>query len=714
MRQTHIHPTGAKHNAFLVYSLGMTAGARRELFFATFSILALELAVIRWVAQQVTVFAYLGNVLLIGAFLGMGLGVAIGRRRASLFHITLPALSALVAVLAFSDSLHIDHTRLPGSAIAMWGMEGAKNFAGSMAIIVALFAWVVVVFLLAGTKVGELFAGAEALDAYGVDLAGSLAGVIAMTVASASSMPPPVWFAVGVIPLAWLSRRWTSWLAAAGVIFFAFLSIRGAFFSPYYRIDIDRAMDVTGAPIRLSVNRDFHQYIHNFSRTRLFDPSVPPELRKRLRIAESAYRLPFFLAPRHQSALIVGAGTGNDAAAALRQKYQRVVAVEIDSRIFDIGRALHPEEPYSDPRVVPVINDARAYFEQRDEQFDAVVFGLLDSHAAFSAMSSLRLENYIYTVEALRSAWAHVRSPGLMSISFATGGNQEWLSDRLYEIEKEATGMEPLIVPHPIQNGRFYIVGKGFDVRAAAARLGLRALPPSHRSIRPSTDDWPFLYRNPGQFPAGYIAIVAAILLLGLAGTRAAYGAEMFRRGSFDPLLFVMGAGFLLVETRNVTDLSLLFGSTWIVNAAVFAGVLAVVFVANAYVRRRGEANVPIFFVLLFASLLLNYFVRPDRLLTLSLMGRSIAGPLLAALPVGFAGIIFSSVFARSREPNASLGSNLLGAVVGGCFEFVSMATGLRALTLIALAFYAVAMLLYLSQSTRASSGSAASSYEAS
>jgi len=156
-----------------------------------------------------------------------------------------------------------------------------------------------------------------------------------------------------------------------------------------------------------------------------------------------------------------------------------------------------------------------------------------------------------------------------------------------------------------------------------------------------------------------------------------------------------MGAASLLIETRSVTDLSLLFGSTWVVNAAVFAGVLAVVFAANALVRKGREPNISLVFALLFASLLINYFVRPDQLLTLNVASRSILGPLLAALPVGFAGIIFSSVFARSPEPNASLGSNLLGAVVGGCLEFLSMATGLRALTLIALAFYLIALFLY-------------------
>jgi hypothetical protein len=669
--------------------------SRRDLFLVTFSILSLELAVIRWMSQQVTLFAYLGSVLLIGAFLGMGLGVALGRRRPKLFGLTLPALAALSGVLAFSEKLHILHTRFPGRGVAMWGMENAKNFASSMAVIVALFAAVVIVFLLAGTRVGEIFAASEALDAYAVDLAGSFAGVVAMAIVSSAQTPPPVWFALGGIPLAFVSRRWTSWIALGAVLLFTTLSIRGAIFSPYYRIDLDRAGDVTGAPIRLSVNRDFHQYIHDFSARHLNDPALSPDLRMRLASAEATYRLPFALAPRRDSALVVGAGTGNDVAAALRQGFREVVSVDIDPRIIDIGRNLHPERPYDDPRTIPVVNDARAYFEQTNRQFDVVDFGLLDSHAVFSAMSSLRLDNYVYTVEAMRSAWRHVRTPGLMSVSFSIA-EREWLSDRLDKIVHDATGVDPVIIPHAIQRGRFFIVTKGIDPRVLAANFGLRTLPaPDTTHVEAATDDWPFLYLSPGEIPAGYIAMVAAILLIALIGTRAVFGPGLFRGQSFDPMLFVMGAAFLLIETRSVTDLSLLFGSTWVVNAAVFAGVLAVVFIANALVRKGRTPNISLVFGLLFASLLVNYFIRPDQLLTLGVVTRSILGPLLAALPVGFAGLIFSSVFARSAEPNASLGSNLLGAVVGGCLEFLSMATGLRALTLLALTFYLVALLLY-------------------
>jgi hypothetical protein len=147
-------------------------------------------------------------------------------------------------------------------------------------------------------------------------------------------------------------------------------------------------------------------------------------------------------------------------------------------------------------------------------------------------------------------------------------------------------------------------------------------------------------------------------------------------------------AAFLLIETRGVVDLSLLFGSTWLVNSAVFAGILLMAFLANSWVERfRPESLNPSFF-LLFLALLINYFVRPGVLLDLSLWERGVVGGIINALPVLFAGIIFSTLFSRSANAALSLGSNLLGALVGGCLEYVSMFIGLRSLALVALALY--------------------------
>ena len=61
---------------------------------------------------------------------------------------------------------------------------------------------------------------------------------------------------------------------------------------------------------------------------------------------------------------------------------------------------------------------------------------------------------------------------------------------------------------------------------------------------------------------------------------------------------------------------------------------------------------------------------------------------LRVAAPMFFAGIIFARWFERTDTPSAALGANLIGAVVGGLLEYLSLVVGLRQLYLLALLFY--------------------------
>jgi hypothetical protein len=224
---------------------------------------------------------------------------------------------------------------------------------------------------------------------------------------------------------------------------------------------------------------------------------------------------------------------------------------------------------------------------------------------------------------------------------------------------------------------------------------GFRRIEPTETllTVRTTTDDWPFLYIRPHTFPWGYVAVLTTVLALAFLGARRVFGARALG-AEFDPLLFMMGAGFLLIETRSVTTLSLLFGSTWMVNAAVFAGILVVALLANLYVERFRAPPLELCFGLLFLSVVLLWAIDNSALNRLSLPVRGLLGGLVNALPVGFAGIIVSTLLARSANPTASLASNLLGSVVGGCLEYLSMVAGLRALALLALAIYLGAFLL--------------------
>jgi hypothetical protein len=663
---------------------------------ATFAILALELAIIRWMSHQVRIFAYLNNVLLMASFLGMGLGIAIGRRRPRLIDLALPSLVVLAAILTFSSQLHLLRIAFPDPTLSIWGAEtlrGNETFITNLAKIVALFALVVWIFICAGSAVGPLFASLRPLQAYTADLIGSLLGVVAMTAAAVLGTTPPLWMALAVIPLVVLSPRILSIVSALAVVVLAQLSVQHALFSPYNRLDIGYSTVIPGHPLALAANRDAHQLMLDLSESNISNPRFTRDQQGFLATYRYMYDLPFRVPKGRSRALVVGAGTGNDVAAALRNGFGQVVSVDIDPTIIAVGRRLHPEHPYSDARAVPVVNDARAYFEQHpDDRFDIVCFGLLDSHAMFSSMSSLRLDNYVYTVASLRSAWRHVAPGGALSVSFSVYAG-EWIADRIFAVITEATGQRPRVFSFPIATAKTFIITKG-PSRMPARPLVLEVSQVTDlAATRVTTDDWPFLYLRPDSFPTGYVTMLACILVLAAAGARVAFGKQIFSSG-FDPVLFLMGAAFLLIETRGVTDLSLLFGSTWIVNSSVFAGVLVMALGANLAVVRFRPRNLTPWFVALFAALLVSYLIRPSQLLTLSLLTRGIAGGLLNALPVAFAGVIFSTLLARSEDATSSLGSNLIGAMAGGCLEYTSIVTGLRFLTAIAMALYGAAFVL--------------------
>jgi SAM-dependent methyltransferase len=662
----------------------------------TFGILVLELALIRWTSGQVRVFAYVNNIILITAFLGLGVGVALGRRHPGLVHFVLPALLAVALPVAAAESLGLVHLTFPDQSITLWGAETINadlgTFVRNLAIFLGLLSGVGLVFVCAGAPLGHLFGRLPVLRAYSADLAGSLGGVLVFTLTAWLDAGPAVWLALGVMPFVWLSRRWWAVLLAGMIVWLGYFSGHGAVFSPYNRI----VLVADPLFLRLEVNRDFHQYLHDVSPARLADPRLTAEDRSRLQNVRELYDLPFAVNPRRGTALVVGAGTGNDVQAARRHGYRQVTSVDIDAQIIAIGRRLHPEQPYADPAVRTVVDDARSFFgKNRAEQYDVVCYGLLDSHAMVSAMSTLRLDNYVYTEEGIRAAWRRVAPGGHMSLSMACNAGQ-WFVDRLYWTIEKATGQTPIPVYNSLHGGTVTFLVPTNEAQFYRTALEGRAVVGPHRTRAQTltlTDDWPFLYIRPGVFPWGYVAVLGFVLAVAAATVRPVFG--LGRAGAaFDTPLFLMGAAFLLIETRGVTSLSLLFGSTWVVNSAVFGGILVMVLLANLAVERWRWQDPALWFLALFAAVVLLWCFPLEWLSTLPLFVRGVAGGLLTGLPVGLAGVIVPILLSRSAQPAAALGSNLLGAVLGGCLEYYSMLGGLGSVALIALVLYLLAFLL--------------------
>ena len=663
----------------------------------TFGILALELGIIRWTSSQVRMFPYFNNLVLIGAFLGMGLGVALGRKHPGLVHLAMPALFLLAVPLAFAEPLGLVHLIFPDNSVLLWGGSvrhfSPAIFARNIIIFLGLYCGIVIVFVCCGAPLGHLFSRLPVLRAYTADLTGSLLGVLVFTATAWMNAGPAVWLALGCLPFVWLARRPVALVLAIGIIGLGQYSVQSAIFSPYNRILLTK--DNTLLSQTLEVNRDLHQYMHNLSDARLVDPSLSDEDRELLWAFRNLYDLPFIVNARRGSALIVGAGTGNDVQAALRNGYQRVESIDIDGRIIDIGRVYHPERPYANPAVTAVVDDARAYFEKHSERkFEVVCYGFLDSHAMSSAMSTLRLDNYVYTEEGLRAAWQRVSEGGHLTLAISCVAGQ-WFFDRLYWTLTKATGKEPRAYYNPLHDAVTYIVvrdGMQLDETALQQRQEVKPMMPMARTMTTS-DDWPFLYIRPGIFPWGYLLVISFIILLTLATVKPVFG--IGRSGNaFDWPLFLMGAAFMLIETRGVTSMSLLFGSTWVVNASIFSGILIMVLLANLVIEHWRWKDPRFFFVALFLAVALLWWFPVGWLQKFDLPVRGLMGGLITGLPVGLAGLIVPMLLKRSVVPAAALGSNLLGAVLGGCLEYYSMLGGLRSTALMALILYLLAFML--------------------
>jgi len=217
-----------------------------------------------------------------------------------------------------------------------------------------------------------------------------------------------------------------------------------------------------------------------------------------------------------------------------------------------------------------------------------------------------------------------------------------------------------------------------------------------------ATDDYPFLYLQQPGVPGFYLATLALIVLAALLLVQRTSGP--LRAMAADADLFFMGAAFLLLETKNVVQFALLFGTTWFVNALVFMGILLAVLAAITVAQRVHLKRLWILYCLLFAAVAVAWLVPPESLLTLSLLPRFLAASAIAFVPIFVANLVFAQRFKGVGSSNVAFGANLLGAMIGGVLEYSSLALGYRALLPVIAGLYLIALALWLRMRVRGDS----------
>jgi SAM-dependent methyltransferase len=639
---------------------------RLELFLASFLMLFVELVLIRWAGAYVVYLSYFANFILLGSFLGIGIGFLRAHKQPDLFRFA-PVVLALFLGLVIGFPATIDRT---GGDLVYFGVQTH-----------GLPVWVMLPFVFTATAltmttvahgVATRFARFPALEAYRLDILGSIAGIVTFSALALAGLSPIAWAVViaALFIVLFYPPNMLQWVAIASVA--AVLAIGAQYadtiWSPYYRLQVGH----TGDSTLIDANGVPHQ-------TAIPVGSDPDYDLIYQRLASPPSRV-----------LVIGAGNGNDVATALAHGARSVDAVEIDPKLMAIGVEFHPSHPYQDPRVHRIIDDGRAFLERTNNTYDLIIFALPDSLTLLAGQSALRLESYLFTEQAFEAARDHLAPGGIFAMyNFY---REQWLADRLAGTLTGVFGNRPCFdlgqkVARDV--GQFSIFVDGVD--QTSLRCSTVWDPDGRTVVAPAVDDRPFLYLRSRTIPGKYLATLFLVLLASLIGVWTAGGA-------FKPMaryvdLFFMGAAFLLLETKAVVQFALLFGTTWFVNALVFAGVLAIVLLAIEVERRIHIGRPLLLFGLLFIGLLVAWLVPTDALLGFSVIPRFLLAATLAFFPIFMANLIFAERFRDTADPTAAFGANLLGAMLGGTLEYLSLLVGFRSLLFVVAALYGVAYL---------------------
>jgi spermidine synthase len=717
---------------------GAAASAKRDLFAVSAVFLFLELAFIRWFPAHVLFLTFFTNTVLLASFLGLSLGCLAARHRRNYLALTPVLLAVSLAAgvgmewvrLALQDIIDVGGNKLAPQMVYF----GSEARVADVAKFVVPIEWVVGVFfaLIAASMVGlgqflgrRIAAVPNAVEAYMVNIGGSLAGILLFQCCS-WWLTPVWWFgfvAAGLVWFLWRDaprRWWAMGVAAAAPLlllapgFFSIGVILEKFpvesWSPYYRINY--APDTR----TIVVNLLGHQQMS--SRREPFPAYAIPYLLNR-----DASQPPF------RDILIVGAGSGNDVSRALEWAAPdaRIDAVEIDPVIQRLGADNHPDRPYQDPRVRVYLTDGRNFLRSTHRKYDLIVFALIDSLVLHSSVGNLRLESYLFTEEALADV-RRALSPGGMFVMY-NYFRQGWIVARLAKTAQAAFGEAPVVLTLPQRDsiaadqkaegftlifdgpraaaigrafrekGAYLIPGgvasgpsspDGFVAQAGASPIRLS---PSNvevpANLRTARDAWPFLYLRSPMIPGLVWRGILAMGLISLALLRVfGWGASGRDSAGLHFTMLLLGAGFMLLETKAVVHMALIFGSTWVVNAVVFSAVLVMILIANLCVLKRRPQSLAPYYGGLLATLALNLAVPLDSFLGWPPPARAVAAGALVLAPVFFAGVVFAMFFQQAERPEQALAYNTAGAILGGFAESGSMLIGFQYLLALAGAIY--------------------------
>lgn len=713
----------------ILLDIKSTIKENQQIILVSFISLFLELLIIRLISTEIRIFAYLSNLILLAMFVGLGLGMFLQKK----FEIVQTSF-CLFLILIITSGFYIVRwpniefrlftgiTELlaPLSEAYIWLQLETYSKSGviiGLFLTIILFTIISLTFIPLGQILGELFSKSKKpILAYSTNIVASLLGLWVFQAFSIARFSPYFGIIIALGLLLFLAKNQLEkiTLIIILVVSFAYIVPKNepkniTYWSPYQKLTLSPAIyDSTNKVPHpegwyLEVNNVGYMSLINLSKEYqataaaqlkdLYDQKIPIDLN-----FSDHYSLPFKIKPSAQDVLIVGAGAGNDAAAALRNNAQNIDAVEIDPTIIEIGKKFHYEKPYRKNNINIIIDDGRAFFQRTNKKYDLVIMGLADSHTLSSSMTNLRLDHYLYTKESFEKVKDLLKEDGILFLSFEV--TRPWIGARI------ESGLASVFAQTPQtfevrSNGVFGWGGVAFVVSKNPRVLNdylsqnpdLANFIGKHRinyssDIKLLTDNWPYLYLDKPRLPIIHVLIAA------ITGTTIfIFRKKFLGKNSINWPMFLWGAAFLLFEFQNISKSSLLFGITWVTNLFTISAILLLLLAANYSVHKK-LISPKTSLIFLIASLVVQLFIPIDFFNNMNMLSKITVAIIFLNLPIYFGGIIFTTLFVKAKDRANALGSNFLGSVFGGFAEMLTFLTGIHLLLILVIFLYSVGFIL--------------------
>jgi SAM-dependent methyltransferase len=661
--------------------------------------LYLELMIIRLHSTYFQLFSFFKNISLLSCLLGLGIGYLFGHKKINSLKWVFPLLALQIILMYLIKNTPLT-ILLQNPVAEQWAMGQDKaqtifQFLIIYSFVIIIFLSNAVIFIPLGHLVSRLMHAQNKLQSYSWNLIGSLSGIIMFSFMSFIWSPPSLWILVGFFIFVIFIQKtlieifipFVSTLIILFIILIPKDLSKQEIYSPYQIVSLQHNYSPLSPTIDVMVSNTWYQTPYDVTGKTKYSPAP----------LAANYKAPYSIRSKiPKNILIVGSGTGNDTAYALEKGVYSIDAVEIDPVIIHIGKKYHPQRPYQSKKVNVIQNDARNFIQHTKKIYDLIVYGMLDSHSSLSGRGGIRLDSYVYTVESFKEAKKILSDDGYLSLSFNL--SEAALGLKIYAMLTEAfDGKEPLVIAHYKQDtDKFrmqpyaFIIGKNIDKNFKIENSDIQQVSffgnkSDLSKIDISTDNWPFFYMPQKIWPKSYIFI---IFLIFLSSFFLLHRTSVVDRHNFSPVCFFLGAGFMMVETKGITELALVYGSTWFVVSIVIAFVLVMAYLANLLVINNIKIKLWLIYTFILFTIFLGYLFTYIDHGTLSPIIQKILTPTMLTLPMFFSGLAFSKQLSTEKTISIALSSNILGAIFGGLLEYNAMYFGYRSLYVLGFGMY--------------------------